>query len=567
MRRLTPFVFVLALLSACGKPPAPPAPVADEATLRSTAGGDVVGFVTPDGAHGWLNIPFAAPPVGDLRWRAPRPAATWDGVRDATAFSPRCAQISNRLNESEGVKPGVILGSEDCLYLNVYAPPDAEGKTLPVMVWIHGGANVWGRASSYEGSRLALNEDVIIVTAQYRVGPFGFFAHPSLRDDAETDRDLAANFALLDLAASLEWVRDNIAAFGGDPSRVTIFGESAGGANVAALLASPFAEGLFHRAIIQSGSFDSATADLAEREHKNSATEIANRLGAASADDLRGVSVDALFDAYRDGAFEFLDMPTMIQDGVSLPGFPLRDAFVSTQLFHAVPIMTGTNRDEMKFFNSSRPDLIKRRFFLFPAPRDPEYYDAMNDYLSRIWRIRSVDEPAAMMAEADHSDVYGYRFDWDESGKFLLSDFSKLIGAGHAVEIPFVFNRFEFFGPRYDKIFFHKKTAESREALSRTMGAYWASFARDGAPTATSGPGWPQWSRNGGSLIVFDSAEDGGVAISNAVATMEDLIAELKSDPRLSAAQRCSVAAEITVWLNGLGTQIERDLDCPGQES
>lgn len=569
MRQIILVSLVFALAACSKTPDTPPAPIADETTLRSTALGDVVGFVTADGAHAWRKIPFAAPPTGELRWRAPRPAEAWTSVREGTEFAERCRQMSNRLNEGEGIEPGVLLGSEDCLYLNIYAPPDAANKSLPVMVWIHGGGNVWGRASNYDGSRLAVNEDVIIVTVQYRVGPFGFFSHPLLRADAETPEDAAANFALLDLIASLKWVDENIGAFGGDADNVTIFGESAGGHNVAMLLASPLAEGLFHRAILQSGSFDSVTRNEAEAADDlvNASQVIASRLGVTDAESLRAVADEALFDAYKESSFDFVDMPTVIEDGVSLPDYPLRDAFASTDSFNAVPIISGTNRDEMKFFNFARPDLVKRKLFLFPAPRDPEYYDAMNDYLALVWRIRSVDQPAAMMAAAGHDAVYGYRFDWDESGKLFLSDFSKLVGAGHAVEIPFIFNRFEFFGKRYDKVFFPPDTKESRENLSRAMGAYWASFARDGAPQADGKPAWPEWSEDDGSILVFDSVNDGGVAVLNETETIDSLIASLKSDPRLNDEQRCMVADEIATWLKALGARINNALGCAAKKS
>ncbi len=543
----TALFFALAFsLFACSQKPAAEA-VADDSTLRTTAQGEVVGFTTADGAHSWRAIPFAAPPEGDLRWRAPQAPAPWEGAREATRFAERCMQLSNRLNEGEDIEPGEIIGSEDCLYLDIYAPPDAEGKDLPVMVWIHGGANVWGRASNYEGSKLAVNENVIIVAVQYRVGPFGFFAHEYLRDTAEAREDGAANFAILDLIASLEWVRDNIAAFGGDPETVTIFGESAGGANVAALMASPLAKGLFHRAIIQSGSFASMSLEKAEREHRNASATIVKRIGATNPDELRAVDREVLFDAYKDGAFAFLDMPTMIADGVSLPAGPMREAFTSLDSFNAVPVITGTNRDEMKFFYFGDPRYVKRKFFLFVVPRDRVFWDRINHYMARVWRILAVDQPAAHMIAAGHDEVYAYRFDWDESGRFLFSDFAELVGAGHAVEIPFVFNRFEFFGERYDKIFFEEKTLPSREALSRAMGAYWAAFARSGDPGAAGGRDWTPWPKNGAALMRFDTGAD-GVDLINDADTAERLRSDLMSDAALDDEDRCAIIAEIVIW-------------------
>ncbi|NOX82450.1 MAG: carboxylesterase family protein [Alphaproteobacteria bacterium] len=564
------------MLAACGKADAPAAApaVPNEATVRVIAGGEIIGLTTAAGAHSWRALPFAAPPVGDLRWRAPRAPQGWQGRRDATAFSARCAQMSNGLNASEGLEPGLFIGAEDCLTLDIYAPPDArtsaQGKKLPVMVWIHGGSNVWGRSSSYDGSKLALKENVIIVPVQYRLGPFGWFANAAMRDSAETPEDAAANFALLDLMASLRWVRENIEAFGGDPANITIFGESAGGHNVVGLLASPLAEGLFDRAIIQSGSFDSvplAEAEFSGAPQSNPSAVVAARLGATDAAGLRGVSTEALLGAYSENGRGRLALPAMIEDGVTLPSYPLRDAFGVAGAFHAVPIITGTNRDEMKFFHIANPTLTKKILGVFLAPRDKDFYNAVSEYLSRIWGIRSVDQPAALMAAAGHEDVYAYRFDWDEGGRLLFTDTSQLLGASHAMEIPFVFNRFILFG-KLDKILFNKKTVETREELAIRMGAYWAAFARDGAPG--NGPGlaqWPRWSTDGGSVMRFDSTNDGGVGVMQGVATFDALTADIKADLRLSPDERCKIVEAVRFWLDGLATAIGEDVGCAASPS
>ncbi|MBO6729303.1 MAG: carboxylesterase family protein, partial [Maricaulis sp.] len=233
-----------------------------EETRRQISQGELVGFETAQGAHAWVAVPYAAPPVGDLRWRAPRPAEMFDSPLEALVHGSRCPQITNGLDEAEGLAPDLLVGDEDCLTLDIYAPPGAED--LPVMVWIHGGGNVWGRSAAYNGSRLALDQNVIVIAIQYRLGPLGWFAHPGLRADAETEADAAASFALLDMIAALEWVQANASAFGGDADRVTIFGESAGGHNVAGLMASPLARGLFHAGIIQSGIVWSVPLDIAE---------------------------------------------------------------------------------------------------------------------------------------------------------------------------------------------------------------------------------------------------------------------------------------------------------------
>lgn len=548
-------LLALTLLAACGRTPAPePAPAADPATLRQIAQGDVVGFTAENGVRVWRGLPFAAPPVGDLRWRAPRPPAAWSGVREALAPGAVCPQLSNVFNADEGYAPGTLLGAEDCLYLDVYAPATADPATTPVMVWIHGGGNVWGSAKQYDPSNLAANENVVIVVVQYRLGPLGWFAHEAIRDAAESPDDKAASFAILDLVAALDWVRANAGAFGGDAARVTVFGESAGGHNVAGLLASPRAKGLFHRAIIQSGLFDSVT--FAEAENGggpdiNPARAVAERLGAADAASLRAVPVKALFDAYDLDAAGFSSMPRMIADGVALPEEGLRAALGDIAAFNAVPVITGTNRDEMKLFQFVDPRLVNRALGVFFTPKDAHFYDRLADYQSRLWRIRSVDEPASLMTGAGHADVYAYRFDWDEGGRFLWTDLKKLLGAAHAIEIPFVMNRFELLG-RLDPVMWTTATAEERETLSRQMGGYWADFARDGdpngAPREGERPAWLRWSGEA-ALMRLDGASDGGAQMIAGADSTDRLIADLKSEGTLTAEQKAIIAEALGLWL------------------
>jgi para-nitrobenzyl esterase len=556
--KISPVLAALVLLAACGRAPkeaAPPAP--DPATLRRVAEGEVVGFTAPNGVAVWRGLPFAAPPVGDLRWRAPRPPAAWNGVREATRAAGVCPQIANVFNAGEGLKPGTLLGTEDCLYLDVYAPPGAragEGDPRPVMVWIHGGANVWGSAKQYDPSNLVANEDVIVVVVQYRLGPLGWFAHPAIRDSAETPEDAAASFALLDLVAALKWVKANAGAFGGDASRVTIFGESAGGANVAGLLASPLAKGLFHRAIIQSGIFDSTP--LAEAEDGgggdlNPAKEVAERLGARDAAALRATPLDKLYGVYALDANGYSSLPRMIADGVALPAEGIRAALADKATFNAVPVITGTNRDEMKLFQIVDPRLVDRHFGVFIAAKDQHFYDRLAEYQSRLWRIRSVDEPARLMTAAGHDAVWAYRFDWDEGGRFLWTDLKKLLGAAHAIEIPFVMNRFSLLG-RLDPLMWTKESAAERETLSRQMGAYWADFARAGDPNDLprdgARPEWLPW-QGEAALLRLDGASGGGARMLGDADSVDRLIDDLKREPALEPDQKAVIAAALGGWL------------------
>jgi para-nitrobenzyl esterase len=215
-------------MAACAKAP----PLADlplskqDDTLVRTDAGAYVGGISENKARTWLGIPYAKPPIGDLRWRATEPLPYQDSTRTALQHANWCPQLTNGLDGLFGIPKGELRGNEDCLYLDIYAPSDATSRSnLPVMFWIHGGSNVWGRTAQYDGSALAQSENVIVVVVQYRLGPLGWFAHPALEDGI-------ANFALLDLVQALKWTRQNIRNFGGDPDAVTLFGESAGANNV-----------------------------------------------------------------------------------------------------------------------------------------------------------------------------------------------------------------------------------------------------------------------------------------------------------------------------------------------
>ena len=566
------------VLSACGEEAEPPAPTADPALTRTVTGGDIVGYVDGEaGAHVWLGVPFAAAPDGANRWRSPQPVAPWREARETIEHASACPQITNALNaEATGVAVGELAGSEDCLYLDVYAPAGetTDGAGRPVMVWIHGGANVWGSADQYDGAQLAADRDVVVVVLQYRIGPLGFFAHPALSGeenlveagDSAPNRSGAANFALLDQIAALEWVRDNAARFGGDPQNVTIFGESAGGHNVAGLLASPLAEGLFHRAIIQSGLTDVVSLEDAQDGSDMAAMPAARRFTGVddpAASDLRAAPVQAVYDAYT-GDEGLREMPRMIADGVTVPEDGLLAALSSPDSFNAVPVITGTNKDEMKLFNILDPALTSRWFGVIIRTPDPDFFDAASEYQSRLWRALAVDEVAQTLAEGGHEAVYAYRFDWDEGGSMAFMDLGRLLGASHAMEIPFVFNHFEFFG-RLDSGLFTDDNAEGRAALADAMGAYWSRFARTGDPQDAGGPDWPRWEADG-RLLRFDSPSDGGIEVIEGRETLEQIAEDLASDARLTPDQRCFIFERLVTWRSSV-TELGTPLDCPAQEN
>ncbi len=563
------------LLAACGggAPEAPAPNVADEATVRALPQGEIVGYVSEVSgvtAHAWLGIPFAQAPVGDLRWRAPRAPDAWEGRREALAFSDWCVQYTTDLDAGYGLEAGVLHGAEDCLYLNVYAPPFAAGDVptgegaLPVMVWIHGGGNVWGRASQFDGSALAAQENVIVVTIQYRLGPLGWFAHPALRQSAELAIDRTANFGTLDMVAALAWVRDSIPAFGGDPDNVTIFGESAGGHDVASLLVAPQAAGLFQRAIIQSGSTDTVPLGVAEgtapdpyARDQPPAMEIVSGLVAFVAPPtatelagaIRSVDVETLYAAYYRpyGMGDLaINPPRVIADGIVLPEDGILAALERMGPFNPVPVMAGTTRDETKLFNALDPRFVNRYFGVIIRPKDQRMYDLIAEYQTAVWQVMGVDAVAGALRRSGRDNVYAYRFDWDEEGSFLFTNFSTLLGAAHSWEIPFIFNNWNYAG-RLDRVLWNDRNEDARLALSRAMMGYWAEFARSGDPGEGGGVSWEPW--RGGQRIVLDTEADGGIRMEQGALSVSEVFDNLSTDDRLNSDdERCLVYAAVLGW-------------------
>jgi len=539
------YSLILALgLAACGQSVEQERlPTSEASTLRMLEQGDVVGFRSARGAEAWRGLAFAAPPVGDLRWRAPRPVPRHDGVFEALSSSDRCAQITNGYDAD--LEPGQLIGGEDCLYLDIYAPPGAS--ELPVMVFIHGGANTWGYAAQYDASQLALDQDVIVAVVQYRLGPLGWFAHPALRADAQLPADAAANFALLDQIAALAWVRDNIAVFGGDTQRVTIFGESAGAQNVLALMASPLADGLFHRAISQSGTMRSVSLARAEGSQALPASALdevagleagARFAGAnAPASALRAAPLEEVFAAYGEA-----DMPRVIEDGVTLMAGGMRAAFADPER-PFVPLITGSNRDESRLYLAFNPEFTKTTFGVIRNRRDPARYVANGDIGARLWRLDGVDDAANRLAASGHDRVWAYRFDWDEGGTLLFTDTAALLGAAHTMELPFVFNDFSILYGDIGKVLFTERNAEGRHAVADAMGAYWGAFAHSGDPNQGQEGrlDWPSW-QAGGRLMRFDTPADDGLEVITGDDDWDRLTAEILANPDITQTDHCSIA-------------------------
>lgn len=455
------------------------------------------------GVNTFLGLPFAKPPLGSLRFAPPEPPEAWNGVRDGTAFSAICLQNTAAVNGIIYSLLNLTLSpantSEDCLYLNVYAPAHArEGTNLPVMVWIHGGSLTMGTASIYDGSALAAFEDVVVVTVQYRLGILGFFS--------TGDRHATGNWGFLDQVAALRWVQQNIASFGGDPDRVTIFGSSAGAISVSTHVVSPLSQGLFHRAIMESGVvqvplFISNTSEVfrmvVERSGCGQDSEALLRC-------LRGKNKEEML-----AINEPFQMVSGVVDGTFLPRHS-QDLLMAAD-FRPVPSIIGVNNDEfgwlissgMNIFNIKPMDRETMRrilqettvkLFLMP----PEISDLlMEEYmgdsedpqtLQAQFREMMADFifviPALQVANLQSPLAPVYFYEFQHRPSFLKDKMPPDVKADHGNEVIFVFGIFAWIN--------HAELTEEEVLLSRTMMKYWANFARNGHPNSEELLPWPK---------------------------------------------------------------------------
>ncbi|HLY91621.1 MAG TPA: carboxylesterase/lipase family protein [Candidatus Angelobacter sp.] len=445
----------------------------------------------------YRGIPYAAPPVGDLRWKAPQPPASWQGVRQATAFPKACWQTPYP-SAAAIYQAKLPAMSEDCLYLNVFTPTKSPNDRLPVMVWIHGGGFTRGYSGSeaYNGENLA-RKGAVIVTINYRLGVFGFFAHPAL--SAESGHHASGNYALLDQIAALEWVKKNIAAFGGDPARVTIFGESAGSWSVNALMASPLAKGLFHRAIGESGGSFSPMKTLAEAEKEGEkfATALLTAGAASKAESASGADKDILRALREKSAEEVLkaaesDIVRATVDGWVVPQ-EIATVFAQGKQNH-VPLIVGYNADEGTTLAPQAVNL-KAAFFaagvyqrygaqadqmlkIYPAASDEQavksFYSAYRDQAFG-WEMRTWARAAT---KTGHQPAYLYYFSHRPPGPQ-----SERLRAFHAAEIPYVFGTF----------FWPFPWEDGDHKLSDAVTSYWVNFAATGNPNGNGLPKWPAY--------------------------------------------------------------------------
>jgi len=517
----------------------------------------------------WEDIPFALPPKGNLRWKAPVSFVAKD-----FHINPK---ENNFCHQEIGGQIQAInqTGSEDCLYLDIRAPHGGRDN-LPVMFWIHGGGNTSGHKDFYNFSELVKRKDVIIVTSNYRLGPLGFFTHPAIQD-FNSGIDKTSNFGILDIVLALKWVNENIAAFGGDPNNITIFGESAGGHNVFSLLVAQQAKGLFHKAISQSGYTKSSSLQNAYKsENFNDAStsdswtvvnniivekKLANNLNEAnifqsnsSKEALRKILYETnaqdLVNLYGD----VFEIPLLTNDGVVIPEIGLKEALRSEKYLNKVPTIAGSNKDEIKLWlGFSKYFIETNNSFLYRGigiPRvqikDEEKYQFYNDIRSKGWQLRGVQEPLENMFAAGNEDLYAYRFDWDNLRDFFVGDFRKIIGAAHALEIPMISGDFSL-AEEFAWIIYPR--SPSRRFVSKNMMNFWTEFAKNGSPGESSnGILWNKYNPNTDKVILnIDEKKD--LRIDNLNLSMKALVSEILLSGVIDNEEKCVLLYETTNYV------------------
>jgi para-nitrobenzyl esterase len=511
-----------------------------------TTYGKVNGFALNEKTWAWFGIPYAKPPLGDLRWQAPQAPDPWQDDLDTVAHCMPCIQPVYEDGQQSGLK---YVGSEDCLYLDIYRPK-SSATNLPVYIWIHGGFNNMGAARDYNGSSLAQKGKMVVVVIQYRLGPMGWFTHPALRNTDDMF-DASGNYGMLDHIEALKWVKQNISAFGGNPNNVTIGGQSSGAHNSLNLLISSAAKGLFHKAVVQSATMDHRNFNQGDRqsnamidwllmddetvEDKNAAVVFRSQMTNDEIKKyLRNKTATKIIAACQVGVGnEMIPFNTAFQDGIVLPKLNWLDAIASGS-YNKVPLLIGSNEYEFNSLLSSHGKIIKRKFStipsgnytwrnlfkvldktlnlndVFPTQRDKDFFHTVGHLKSRMLRANNVDAIArTLKTHDDRTPVYVYRFDWSGGGDSLLTDFDFIFGASHGMEIPF------FFGNSDNTLdhTFTQTNQTGRVALQEAMLGYLSRFVKNGNPNLKGSllPKWPKWSNNedDSKIIVFDAGLSG----------------------------------------------------------
>ncbi len=532
----------------------------------STSSGTTQGLLKQD-VISWEDIPYAIAPVGDLRWKAPRSFFAPDLV-----IQP---QEGNGCLQEASIYAGIqgegIVGQEDCLYLDIKAPVNNLNRRLPVMFWIHGGGNTSGIKDYYDFSELIRRHQVLVVTINYRLGPMGWFTHPAIQG-LQNGLDKTSNFGTLDIIEALKWVQKNIQNFGGDPNNITIFGESAGGHNVLSLLASPLSEGLFHKAISQSGyttTFTKEEAYGSNRQdiHKNKLAAdkvlsthdlsgygsiknlfISNqkKYGADYQRYLRSIDGRDLLETYKKISENTYDrLPLLTRDGIVIHVKGMSAGLAAAKNKSNIPVIAGSNKDELSLWLASNRYFVDASYpltKLIPFPKiefkRKNLYKLWVKTRSQGWKLRGVDEPLMELEKSGNNSLYAYRFDWDDQALSYFADFPSLIGSAHGIEISFVTGDFKF-GPIGRYVY---PKGELRNQMEDTMMNAWASFAKTGVPETGKGVDWEKFDSKDRKFLKLDS--DKHLSIDQEMLSLEFILGNLKLSPTGTLLEKCLLAEE-----------------------
>ena len=532
----------------------------------STSSGIAQGTLKQD-VISWEDIPYAIPPEGDLRWKAPRPL-----IAPNLAIQ---AQDGNGCLQEASIYAGIqgkgIVGQEDCLYLDIKAPVNNLNRRLPVMFWIHGGANTSGIKDYYDFSEFIRRHQVLVVTVNYRLGPLGWFTHPAIQG-LQNGLDKTSNFGTLDIIEALKWVQENIQNFGGDPDNITIFGESAGGHNVLSLLASPLAEGLFHKAISQSGYTTSfsveeaygtdqkakpsnklasdkvlSTHDLSGYESiKNLFLSNRQRYGEDFQRYLRSIDGKALLETYKQISKDTYDrLPILTRDGIVVHIDGVSAGLAAAKNKNNIPVIAGSNQDELSLWLASNRYFVNASYpftKLVPLPKikfkRENLYKLWVKIRSQGWKLRGVDEPLIELEKSGNNSLYAYRFDWDDQAQSYFADFPSLIGSAHGIEISFVTGDFKF-GP-IGRFVYPK--GELRNQMQDTMMNAWATFAKTGVPKTGKSVEWEKFDSENRKFLKLDSDEY--LSLDREMLSLEFILGNLRLSPTGNLLEKCLLAEE-----------------------
>ncbi len=543
-----------------------------------TSSGIVQGSLKQD-VISWEDIPYAIPPEGDLRWKAPRSLIAPELVIQRQEGNG-CLQEASIY---AGIQGEGIVGQEDCLYLDIKAPVKNLNRRLPVMFWIHGGGNTSGIKDYYDFSELIRRHQVLVVTINYRLGPMGWFTHPAIQG-LQNGLDKTSNFGTLDIIEALKWVQKNIQNFGGDPNNITIFGESAGGHNVLSLLASPLSEGLFHKAISQSGYTTTFTKEEAFGSDRQDIYK--NNLAAdkvLSAHDLSGYgsiknlfisnqkkygddyqrylrSIDGkdLLETYKKISEDTYDrLPILTRDGIVVHIDGMLAGLAAAKKKNNIPVIAGSNKDELSLWLGSNRYFVDASFpltKLIPLPKivfkRENLYKLWVKTRSQGWKLRGVDEPLMELEKSGNNSLYAYRFDWDDQATSYFADFPNLIGSAHGIEISFITGDFKF-GPIGRYVY---PKGELRNQMQETMMNAWASFAKTGVPKTGKGVDWEKFDSKNRKFLKLDS--DKYLSLDQEMLSLEFILGNLKLSPTGTLLEKCLLAEE--TFFN-IGDRMDRE--------